>query len=387
MMKHIKILHILHDEKHIDDLIELFNSSTSINTYVTIEDELPFKLIKYHASEVQVIERDKILSFIKEGGYQLVAFHSLTRDKYELVMQIPKEIKVLWSEWGYDIYEPWLDMPPVCPIEIYKPLTKQMLLPKSLLFDRIIRKIIKIIQYKRYRDIQIERQRILQSELKLQQRLLKRIDYMATVLPYEYDLLSHLESFSATYFPFQYATKKNSCVDPIYDNANKILLGNSATATNNHLDVINILRERKIWNECVLPCSYGKADYLEKLKHSVANIPKMRFLDTFMPLAEYTNLLKSCRVGVFGHVRQQSIGSILLCMLQGSKVFLWKDSVAYKYFKNAGCFIYTIEDDLTVENIEKLLSKNEREINQKIVIEQFSYPYVIERLNKYLSTL
>lgn len=385
----IKILHILHDEKFIDGAIDIFDSTSAINTYVSIEDEKPFVCIKLHSDDVQIVERDKILSFIIEGGYQLVAFHTLTRDKYELVLQIPRHVKVLWLAWGYDIYFPWNNMPAVLPIKIYKPLTLNSVLPTEYVpFVKKIKRLIKkVIFYNRYRKQRLEHQCTLNKELNLQQQLIHRIDFMSTVLPSEYDLLSALKGFNAKYFPFQYALRNDFSVESIENNASKILLGNSSTATNNHLDIINVLKANNISNECIIPSSYGDTDYLVLLKQAVSDVPNLSFLDTFMPIEEYTNLLKLCRIGIFGHIRQQAIGNILMCMLQGSKVFLWRDSVAYKFFKKAGYIVYTIDKDLTEENVNKLMSEEEREINRRLAVEQFTFIPVVNRLERFLIEL
>ena len=384
MEKRPKIIHILHDEKFIDVAIDVYNSTSADNTYVSIEDNLPFKLIKAHAKDVLVMERDKILDFIVNGGFQLVVFHSLTRDKYELVLQIPADIKVLWSAWGYDIYEPWLDMPPVYPIELYKPLTQELF--KSSLVKRLMRKIRNVLFYKKHKEELIELRRKVQSEIDLQSRLIKRIDYMSTILPYEYELLSKFKGFHAKYVPFHYSGKSGKSINQeeyISENADMILLGNSATATNNHLDVLNVLKEREIQNQCILPCSYGKDDYLEKLKNSVSHKPNIRLLDTYMPLDEYTNIMKSCRIGIFGHMRQQAVGNVRICIMQGCKIFFWRDSILYQYFKNAGYIVYTIEDDLTVENINTLMSDQERENNVRKYLEQFAFTKVIDSLESF----
>lgn len=383
----IKILHILHDEKFIDGAIDTFNSTSAMNTYVSIEDTKPFNRIKLHASDILIVERTEILSFIISGGFQLVAFHTLTRDKYELVLQIPKHIKVLWLSWGYDIYQPWNDMPAVLPIEIYKPLTKEMISSTCSLVKRIKRKLKKVIFYKRYRNARLENQRILQAEIELQKQLIRRIDYLSTVLPFEYDLLAQLDGFRAKYFPFQYVSRNAFSLDTINENASKILLGNSATATNNHIDVLDVLKKNNIQLECMIPSSYGDMDYLYKFKYTFSNIPNLKFLDTFMSKNEYIAMLKSCRVGIFGHIRQQAIGNLLFCMLQGSKIFLYKDSVAYKYFKKAGYIVYTIDNDLTEENVSKLMIEDEREINRKLAVDQFTFTPVVHRLESFLQNM
>lgn len=383
----IKILHIVPDDKFIDGAIDTFNQTASINTYVSIDAVESFTYIKSHAVEVQILSKATLLPFILNGGYHLVAFHTLPRDKYELALQIPKHIKVLWLSWGYDLYLSVGKMPAILPIELYKPLTNKLINPREKVspYKRLKRLIKRVIYYKKYRKAYLEEQRVIQDEIRMQKALLSRIDYMSTVLPSEYEMLSQLEGFHAEYFPFQYVSKDDFSYGDMYDNANKILLGNSATETNNHLDIIALLNQRNIKNECILPCSYGSSEYLQKLKQALlGHQTNLHVIENFLPQAEYATLLCSCRVGIFGHLRQQAVGNILICMLHGSKVYLYRDSIAYKYFSKAGYYVYTIEDDLTEENVNTLMTRKERELNRKLALKQFTFTPVLDRLDNFL---
>ena len=124
---------------------------------------------------------------------------------------------------------------------------------------------------------------------------------------------------------------------------------------------------------------------MQKLKQALLGHHKnLHIIENFLPQAEYATLLCSCRVGIFGHLRQQAVGNILICMLQGSKVFLWRDSIAYKYLKKAGYLIYTIDDELTNDNVNTLMTKEERELNRKLALKQFTFTPVLDRLDNFL---
>ena len=384
----IKILHILHDEKFIDGAIDTFNSTSVINTYVSIEDTKPFNRIKSHASDVLIIGRDEILSFIVSGGFQLVAFHTLTRDKYELVLQIPMHIKILWLAWGYDLYQTYPT--PILDVDLYKEYTNKYissLIPKIPIHTQIKRLIKKVIFYSKYKKLQIEHENFLRKERDIIKKVFERLDYMSTILPSEYDALCEYPSFTAAYFPFQYVNREKLEPKWISADANKILLGNSATATNNHLDIIIKLSRENILNECIVPCSYGDFDYRDYLVRTVEDKSNIYLVRDYMPFADYIQMLRSCRAGIFGHIRQQAIGNVLFCMLQGSKIFLYKDSVAYKYFKKAGYIIFSIEDDLSNDSVNQLLTDEERNINATKILNQFAYKNVVERLDRFLKNI
>ncbi len=389
----IKILHILHDDKFIDGAIDIFNSTSSCNTYVSIDDAPPFSYINTHASNILIVERSEILQFIIDGNYNLIAFHTLTRDKYDLVLEIPNDIKILWLAWGYDIYEPWELMPAILPIKLYKELTKKYVDLYSKNTDSILKKIKRVIKStiftKRTKEVYREKEERVNSEIVLQKKVLSRIDYVSTVLPSEYQLLHRISEFKAEYFPFQYVNNEMDW-EPMWNDSNTdyILVGNSASKTNNHLDILNILQKRKITNKCIIPFSYD-CNSDSRYMNSLLSFNKLdiHIQQAYMSYEKYVSLVNLCKVAIFGHIRQQAIGNVILCMLQGKKIFFYEDSVAYKFFKDGGYVIFSIEDDLYLGNVTKPLSNEERLLNVTRIMEQFGYQNVINRLDEHISKI
>ncbi len=382
----VKILHILPDEKCIDFAIDTFNDvKSSLNTYITIDNIKPFVYIKSHAHDVQIVNKKDVLSVIIDGGYHMVVFHTLTYDKYELIMQIPKSVKVTWISWGYDIYFSHSDVPPILSLELYKRLTKEYVKQAhKISFGKRLKRLLKQILFLKHN---IEDKKRISKLITTQQCVLNRIDYMSTVLPSEYDALRMNPYFNAEYFPFQYVANRSPEIEWVDDKASCILLGNSATETNNHLDIINILKKRNISNDCILPCSYGDENYLHYLENQTNSNNQVHLIKNFMPRGEYKAMLRSCRVGVFGHIRQQAIGNIILCMLQGNKVFLYKDSVAYQYFSANGYLVFSIDDELSQESIQQLLTEAERMHNVTKICKMFSYDDIVNKLEKTINTI
>lgn len=366
----MKFLHVFPDEKFIDGTIELFNESIADNDYVVLDVCKPYRYIKKYADEITSVKTNEFLEFICNKNYNVIMFHQLWFSQYKLVLNLPETIKVIWSSFGIDIYNGQGCLAPLCEMDLYKPITKKIFIKNRYIYNFAK----KCVYYLRHKYIQ--------------NLLLSRLDYMATVLPIEYDMIKEKTKFSAQYIPFQYVSKKNTFeANWINSSASNILLGNSATTTNNHLDILKILKDRNITNNCYVPCAYGNYAYLEKLQKATHSNPFVHMLLDFMPYDEYEKLLKSCRIAVFGHVRQQAIGNIVIAMLQGSKVFLYSDSVAYKYFKKEGYIIYTIENDLTLKNIEELMTDEERENNRRKVEKQFSFTHVKTKLNSFLKDM
>lgn len=106
----------------------------------------------------------------------------------------------------------------------------------------------------------------------------------------------------------------------------RILVGNSPAPSNRHQEIFELLRRFRDEDiEILTPLSYGrKDDYAD----SVARKGRTSFGDKFVPLwdfqepEEYVRTLQAVSVGVFGHHRQQGLGTIsALCGL-GKKVYI-----------------------------------------------------------------
>ena len=167
--------------------------------------------------------------------------------------------------------------------------------------------------------------------------------------------------------------------------ADSILVGNSATMTNNHLDILSLLEQRGITNVIQMPLSYGDEYYAEYLKQVAASSKlKINPILNFMEKEEYMSFLPHCKALVLGCVRQQALGNVLMMLSQGSKVFLYEDSIDYKYLKSAGLVVFTIENDLTKENMNTPLTEQEIVINRKKIDELWSRENVLMRLNRFL---
>lgn len=381
----LKILHIVPDDKFIDGAIELCHDICADNKFVTFTKEFPYKYIHKYPNEVQSIQYTELIPLLLNNDFHMVAFHTLDSSLYELVLQIPSKIEVLWLAWGYDLY---CVTPPIVDLSLLKPKTKCFInngVEQLPLEKRIKRWIKSIYYYPQQRKKQLGLKKVEDNLKIIQNKLLSRIDYMSVVLPSEYDVLAQNPSFHAKYFPWQYCSKTSDSFLPnpfhISDGADKILLGNSATETNNHIDVYWLLRKRGITNTCIIPLSYGNTYYQSLLQEYFKNDKSVQLLTEFMPLEQYEEILHQCKIAIFGHIRQQAIGNVIRCMAQGSKVYMYKDSMAYRYFKQEGYYVYSIEDDLTNEHISTPISDEDWKRNIDKIRTWFSYDCVVERIN------
>lgn len=126
-----------------------------------------------------------------------------------------------------------------------------------------------------------------------------------------------------------------------------ILLGNSATETNRHFELIDMLKSYA--HEDILiyaPLSYGDREYgrqvIEAGKHAFDD--KFIPLTSFMTVREYEQFLSKINIGVFNHNRQQGIGTVTRLLRMGAKVYLSDDGVLARDLREEGYVIFRTED-------------------------------------------
>lgn len=375
----MKLLHIMPDDKFWQIPILIFDLTKIACEYICFVNDnfVSYNYIKERYVPMKKIELKKYLS---ECDADVVLFHSMPPWIYDVVLSVPQNKKVVWLSWGFDIYYSYKFFSPIISIDLYKRYTSRNISHVGIM-RKVKRKLKKIIFQSRTKEEQ-RKADVIQSDV------LSRVDYCSTVLPIEYELLKEKTGFSAQYFPFQYSSRHRGQQGQIIDvNATSILVGNSCDPSNNHYDIIRTLVKRNIHNQLYLSLAYGNEEYRDRLcqyldNHDVCYVAQKEMIK----FEDYCEELRKCSVAVFGHMRQQAMGNISICLRQGCKVFLYKDSIAYRYLKSIGCFIYSIEDDLYPEVINQRMSTEEIAVNCRS-LDLYSIENVLERLVPFLNEM
>lgn len=181
--------------------------------------------------------------------------------------------------------------------------------------------------------------------------LIRRCAGIITLVPGDYDELSKIFPNKT---PHYVASMPGGAVEDWakfsskkHGGPKKVLLGNSATQENQHIEAINILRRFKDQNiEVVCPLSYGDKEYAKR----IAEFGKKKLGRSFYPILDfmerdkYFSLLSECEVGIFNNNRQQAMGNINSLIELGKKVFLNVNTSMWKDYTSFGIKIYNIED-------------------------------------------
>lgn len=325
---------ILDDLSFFDAVVNRFESDNRLdvkNVLIVDKKDYQFQHIK-NSEKVVLLWNDRMVKdYFTKGDYDVVYLYALIPSRWKLFKYIPSDKKIIWWAWGWDLYESFFGLKPLIEMDLLKRRTKEISLNKVNMRGRLrelVYLFLKPIYTLKRRDA------------------LRRIDYFQPVLVEEYKLMGQwYPDFHAKLFfrPTPLREQRQYFEKDINGN---ILLGNSATLSNNHLDVWQYVKKAKVINQTfVIPLSYGDKDYGEKVQQTIGKeCDKARFLREMVDKNEYAEIIKTCSYAVFGVLRQQAMGNINRCIRQGIKIFLFKDSMNYKYLKSIGVEVFAIED-------------------------------------------
>ena len=349
------ILHIVLDEKFIDMAYNIFEKvSPKNNEFMVITDENKFKYIK--TTPITKITKSEFLSrsFAKSlDKYEFIVIHLLNENTKKIILNAHKNIKFLWIGWGFDYYG-YVEK------KLFLPKTNK--LSKTLSHDSFTKKILKTLKLK-YKNLNDKK------------RVLNRINYFAPVLYEDYQLVEGaIKNFEPKYLDWNYGTLEDDLIkeEDIKISGNNILLGNSASFENNHLEAIDMLKKLDLKNKKIIsPLSYGDMTYASEIKeYGIKQLGEsFEPLTTFMNLDEYNKLISTCSIVIMNHLRQQALGNIVLMMYFGAKIFLNKENPIYDFFIHNQAIIFPMEK-LNNKNIRTRLTTKEIEIN-RIVLRKY----------------
>jgi len=214
-------------------------------------------------------------------------------------------------------------------------------------------------------------------------KALSKIQKVACLVPGDFDLAKKkfnsdsvfFQSFYPNAFDFSFLNQIKKSENP--NKEPKVLLGNSASRTNNHFEGIDFLSQiQGIDFEIVCPLSYGDKAYARQ----VEEYGKNRLGNRFIPLMdllepkEYAKVLASVDSAFMFHRRQQALGNIISLLYLGKKVFLFPEVTTYSWMtKDLGISMFPIPEAFP-GNPRSIFEMDPEagEKNQRIISEFFS---------------
>ncbi len=344
-----------------------------------------FFLISYGKSDYQYTDSKFITKYTEEEAgailpdmlkqYDVVILHGLNGFYSKLVLGSEDPRKFLWIFWGAEVY----NNPLLNKENILGEKTQKLASNRNEISIRRIKQLVR-------------KYLIPLPQFKLIKAAASLIIYVAAT--YEEDYLNlkskqvaHPDSqfLFFTYFPPEFVFKDISESTVKGEN---ILLGNSATPENNHVEALNILKSftsktRKI----ITVLSYGDEIYGKKILKKGRELFPEEFepVMVFMPMDKYMEILKSCSVAIMNHYRQQGIGNIYSLLLMGTKVFLNERNTMFHYLKRIGCYVYSVTE-INSSNMDAMLrplTQHEADHNKKILKMELAADRLVQHLQSY----
>jgi len=147
-----------------------------------------------------------------------------------------------------------------------------------------------------------------------------------------------------------YSAEETFAVGPDKMSGPDLLLGNSASATNNHLELFNLLTKLDLGNrKLIAPLNYGDDYYADEISRIGFKYFGDRFMPirSFMPIDEYHESISTCGTVLMNHVRQQAGTTIATALYKGAKVYLRNENPLTTFYRNMGVRLYSIQGDLS----------------------------------------
>ncbi|MBO9732363.1 MAG: TDP-N-acetylfucosamine:lipid II N-acetylfucosaminyltransferase [Chitinophaga sp.] len=170
-----------------------------------------------------------------------------------------------------------------------------------------------------------------------------------------------------------------------------ILLGNSDTITNNHLEALQALSAYKDQPiKLVIPLNYGNTQYADFVQSEAIRIfgaDKVMALRSFLARDEYYKMLAQVDVAVMFHYRSQAAGNVLALLYRGKKIFLHSNSTLYELLKTNDIAVFDSKEIGTMDFEEFKTPLNAATIqkNVEIVDRLFDEKMKMEALKEILN--
>lgn len=328
-----RFLHLIPDDKFLDTAHDVFEEAApGAHDYVLIGAP-PFRYLRRLIPTCMTLGTALHIRLADTfPSYSAVFVHYLNDAARVLVASAPQTTKFVWLAWGADFYHLIKQRE-----ELLLPMTRALVdskrLRRAAYADRIRRRLARRIKLLRApHEVMAlwgaeSMLRGIRANANGEVAFLNRFMAMATPIAEDYESLrtAHPElriGFMDWNYPIKLQSGRNARST---QTGGDILLGNSATPENNHLDALHVLAGCKLASRKVIcPLSYGNKRYGDAVEQYGRKVLGGQFvpLRTYLAPAEYIRIVSNCSVVVMNHVRQQALGNILIALCSDAHVFL-----------------------------------------------------------------
>ena len=320
-----KIIHVHSDRKFIHDY-ERFEGELFDNELLILDTKNSFNK-EYHNKalffEPNPGNLNQILAIVDSAD--ILVLYNMDFFKSQIVNRVDKSVKIVWRFFGTELYSRKLHL-------VLSAKSRSFF--KSRLLKEQIKRIFPFL---------------FQNE-KLFYRAMKRTDALICVFKEEYEYLSNIWNHMPKFIPVSLDTlpyNKEIDFELEYPKKNIVVVGNSRSHYNNHLDILEMVETCNLNTKINIKIlfNYGSENaYTDKVREKANGIEKAALIDSFMPPNEFNDFYGPVAAVVNNTYRQFALGNIFSALHRGAKVYLNKKNPAYTWYKNEGLYVFAIED-------------------------------------------
>ena len=366
------ILHIFHDHNFLHFTQLEFEKCTEQSKYVILSEQAVI------AKGCVVLNNDALVDLIHKENFSRIIIHNLTGQKAKPIIESGYQGAIHWSAWGNDIYHSGFGFSP-----------NQLLEKETLAFLKA-------------NDIKVPKPSVLRSNKKLKEvffwfyhlikktrhpsdwvnKLLPKITSFSTVIPLERNDVKAVVK-NADYLPFTYGNLSDLIPESevLFDFkklGKQICVGNSATAANNHISVFNKIKNKPL----LIPFVYGDKAYKASVLRTYQSEASFEFVLDRLAYADYLNTLKKANTMVINTLRQQGLGTIILGLHLGMRLYLNKKNPTFTFLQSLNIHVFDFESEF--EKFEnKPLTAQEVMENRKGLIAYWGVDAAAKRMKDF----
>ncbi len=212
----------------------------------------------------------------------------------------------------------------------------------------------------------------------IRRKVYSNIRFVSTNVKGDRKVLEKIMNKHYEFFEMGFGSGLYKCIEPYMNLSNthhgvNILVGNSATPTNFHIEVFERLKQFKNQDiHIFVPLSYGNKAYAAKVTEAGIQMfgDKFNPLLSFMPAEEYYQLLVNMDIAIFANDRQQAVGNIVPLLFAGKKVYMRDDISTWDCFHDEYGISLANYNHLRTEEFESFSHNGFDREQQKELVKQ-----------------
>lgn len=287
-----------------------------------------------------------LVRWLRTQKIKTTYIHFLSTSIAYLLLRVGLADKPLyWIMWGADFYR----LPQVRR-NYFLPLSEKFMPPINSIKSRIIM----FMSLPSYNHVD---------------KILPKVDYFVGY-PEEYEHVQKELNLPMELIPWEFYFDVTEMERPAINfGSGHILIGNSDDPTNNHLDILNLLLDRGMKEfPLIMPLAGASSDYQLAIADKIIGFDSDILSEYVDPKTFFQKMEKVSYV-IYGHLRQQGVGTILPLIYAGKKVFLWESNPLFSILKRWGVLIFSL-DKMSLEDLVPLTQMQVE--GQRKTLEEFN---------------